>query len=54
MSYLVIDESIGLVYPMGLLLKLGMLTAGMDPFGAMVPIAASCSRPASEPCEGKG
>ncbi len=47
MSYLD-DESIGFVYPMALL-KLGMLTAGIDPFGAIVPMAASCSRPASDP-----
>ena len=31
-----------------------MLTAGMDPLAAMLPLAASSSRPASEPCDGKG
>jgi len=31
-----------------------MFTAGMDPLGAMVPIAANSSRPAREPCDGNG
>ncbi len=39
---------------MALLLKLGMLTAGMDPLAAMDPRAASSSNPARDPWEGKG
>ena len=31
-----------------------MLTAGMDPLAAMLPLAAISSRPAREPCDGKG
>ena len=34
--------------------KLGMLTAGIDPLAAMLPVAASSSKPAREPWEGKG
>ena len=48
------DGSNGLAYPVALLLKLGMFTAGIDPLGAMDPSAASSSNPASDPCDGKG
>ena len=34
--------------------KLGMLTAGIDPLAAMLPVAASSSKPAREPWEGNG
>jgi len=51
---LVPDGSNGLAYPVALLLKLGMLTAGMDPLAAMDPRAASSSNPAKDPWEGKG
>ena len=44
------DGSNGFAYPVALLLKLGMLTAGIDPFGAIDPLAASSSSPASDPC----
>ena len=32
----------------------GILTAGIDPLGAIDPIAANSSKPAREPCDGNG
>ena len=32
----------------------GILTAGIDPLGAIDPIAANSSKPAKEPCDGNG